>query len=116
MAVGSFGPGELIQGSNNAFDGDGRLIVGGTAFQLAAPTYTTADSGQSVVTASGTAAGLTVSRKITVPDTGNDDFARTIDAFTNSTGSTITTTVTIVGNLARMRPPTCLPPPTAPAL
>ena len=99
VAVGSFGPGELIQGSNNAFDGDGRLIVGGTAFQLAAPTYTTADSGQSVVTASGTAAGLTVSRKITVPNTGNDDFARTIDAFTNSTGSTITTTVTIVGNL-----------------
>ena len=74
-------------------------MVGGTAFQLSAPTYTTTDSGQSVVTAAGTAAGLTVSRKITVPNTGSDDFARTIDTFTNSTGSTITTTVTIVGNL-----------------
>ena len=99
IAVGSFGTGELVQGYNNAFDGDGRLLVGGTAFQLSAPSYTTTDSGQSIVTAAGTAAGLTVSRKITVPNTGSDDFARTIDTFTNSTASAITTAITIVGNL-----------------
>ena len=99
VAVGSFGVGELIQGYNNAFDGDGRLLVGGTAFQPSASGYTAADSGQSVVTNSGTVAGLTISRKVTVPNTGNQDFARTLDVFTNSTGSPITTTVTIVGNL-----------------
>ncbi len=99
IAVGNFGTGELVQGLNNAFDGDGRLMVGGTLFRPTTSTYTTADSGQSVVTAAGTAAGLTVSRKITVPNTGNDDFARTVDTFTNSTGSAISTTVTIVGNL-----------------
>ncbi len=49
--------------------------------------------------ASGTASGLTVSRKVTVPNTGDEDFARTIDTFTNSTDAPITTTVTIVGNL-----------------
>ena len=58
-----------------------------------------ADSGQSVITASGTAAGLTVSREVTVPNTGSQDFARTVDTFTNSTGSSITTTVEIVGDL-----------------
>ena len=29
VAVGDFGIGELIQGYNNAFDGDGRLMIGG---------------------------------------------------------------------------------------
>ena len=39
--------------------------------------YTLADSGQTVVTATGIAAGLTVSRKVTVPNSGGQDFART---------------------------------------
>ena len=34
-----------------------------------------------------------------MPNTGSQDFARTVDTFTNSTGSPITTAVTIVGNL-----------------
>ncbi len=42
---------------------------------------------------------LDVSREVTVPDTGSEDFARTVDVFTNPTGSPITTTVRIVGNL-----------------
>jgi autotransporter-associated beta strand protein len=71
-------------------------VVGGTIYQPSTATYTTADSGQSVLTASGTAAGMTVSREITVPSTGNDDFARTVDTFTNPTGSPITTTVQVV--------------------
>jgi hypothetical protein len=98
VGVGANGTGELIQGTNNAFDGDGRLIVGDTAFQ-ADSSYSLDDGGCTIVTASGTAAGLTVHREITVPNTGNADFARTLDTFTNSTGSTITTTVKIVGNL-----------------
>ena len=98
VVAGRFGAGELIQGSNNAFDGYGRLIVGGTPF-VSTASYSTTDNGQSIVTASSTTAGLTVSRKVTVPSAGNQDFARTIDSFTNNTDTAITTTVTIVGNL-----------------
>ena len=105
VAVGQFGPGEFVSttaggsfsGESDAVNGYGRLYVGGSLF---APTgsYTPADSGQSIGL-SGTAAGLTVSREVTVPNSGSQDFARTVDAFTNSTGSTISTTVQIVANL-----------------
>ena len=57
------------------------------------------NNGQSVSTISETLSGLNVSRTITVPNTGSQDFARTVDYFQNPTGSPITTTVTIVGNL-----------------
>ena len=99
VAVGTFGAGEFIQGYNNAFDGDGRLMIGGAIYRPGSLTYSTADNGQSVVTANGTLAGLTVSREITVPNTGTQDFARTVDTFTNFTGAPITTTVQYVGNL-----------------
>lgn len=99
VAVGSFSAGALLQGSESAFDGDGRLIVGNKAFQPSTSTYTIADAGQTVVIGTGKVAGLTVKREITVPNTGSEGFARTIDSFTNATASTITTTVTIVGNL-----------------
>ena len=88
-----------MQGSGNAFDGDGRLVVGGTAYRPDSPGYTLADSGHSVVTGSGTVAGLTVSRQVTVPNDGGEDFARTIDTFTNSGATPITTTVQILCNL-----------------
>ena len=74
-AVGTFGAGELIQGSDNAFDGYGRLTVGGTPFQSSTPGYSFQDNGQTAVVAGGMAAGLTISRKITVPNTGSVDFA-----------------------------------------
>ena len=95
----AFGTGEFNQGTNNAFDGDGRLFIGGVPFTPSTRTYATADGGQTLVTASQSLGGLTVNRRITVPNTGSQDFARTVDIFTNTTGSAITTTVTIVGNL-----------------
>jgi hypothetical protein len=91
--------GELIQGNDNAFDGDGRLLIGGVLFQSDNTTHSIDDGGRTVVTGTGTVVGLTVHREVTVPATGGQDFARTVDSFTNSTGSAITTTVTIVGNL-----------------
>ena len=93
------GAGQLVSGTEGVFDGMGRLLVGGLAYQPASASYTIADNSHSVVTAAGTVAGLTVSRKITVPSTGSQDVARTIDTFTNNTSSSITTTVTVVGNL-----------------
>ncbi len=99
VSTSSFGPGEFIQGTNDAFDGFGRLSVDGALFRPNNQTSTTADSGQTLATAAGTAAGLTVSRKTTVPASGGEDFARTVDVFTNPTSSDITATVQIVGNL-----------------
>ncbi len=40
-----------------------------------------------------------MSLEVTVPSTGSYNFARTVDTFTNSTGSAITAPVRIVGNL-----------------
>lgn len=97
--MGAFGAGELIQGSNNAFDGFGRLMVDGAYYEPTTLAYTMADGGQTVITSAGTAAGLTVYRKITVPNSGGEDFARTVDFFTNSTAYDIAATVQIVGNL-----------------
>lgn len=58
-----------------------------------------ADSNQTLTTAAQTLAGLTVNREMTVPSTGSLNFVRTIDTFTNSTGSAIAAPVKVVGNL-----------------
>src|SRR5204863_475526 len=58
-----------------------------------------ADGGRTVITQSHSLGGLTVFREITVPSTGSQDFARTVDVFTNPTANPITTTVKLVGNL-----------------
>ena len=114
VAAGNFGAGELVEGTNNAFHGDGRLLVGSKPYS---PTLLDFDPGRRrllVTTGTGTAAGLTVSRKVTVPNTGSQDFARTLDSFTNPTGSPITTTVTDRRRSGlRARTPPCSPPPTA---
>ncbi len=95
-----FGTGQLIQGTNNAFDGLNRLQVDGVDYvPLINQVSTTDDGGRTIVTPNVTLSGLSVSREITVPSTGTQDFARTVDIFTNSTGSTITVPVRIVGNL-----------------
>jgi hypothetical protein len=99
VAVGTVGSGQLIQGPSNAFDGDGRLLVADKAYAPSQPGYTTSDGGQTLSSTVGTAAGLSVSREVTVPNSGTVDFVRTVDIFTNSTSASITTTVTVVGNL-----------------
>ncbi len=93
-----FGTGELLQGPLNAFDGLNRMLVGSSHLS---PTVaaTTIDGGQSVQSSVTTISGLDVQRKVSVPMTGSQDFARTVDDFTNNTASAITTPVTIVGNL-----------------
>jgi hypothetical protein len=63
------------------------------------PYVTLANSGQTVITGTQNLSGLNVSRQVTVLNTGSQDFARTVDYFQNPTGSPITTTVHIVGNL-----------------
>ena len=97
MAVGALA-GELIQGYNNAFDGDGRLI---SAERPISPLAGLHDRryGQTVATNGRHTGRADRQPQITVPNTGGQDFARTIDTFTNSTGSAITTSVNIVGNL-----------------
>ena len=99
IQTGHFGAGQLIQGPSNAFDGLDRLQVGGSNYAPATLTATPSDGGCTIITPAQTLAGLTVSRKITVPSTGGQDFARTIDVFQNTTANPITTTVRVVGNL-----------------
>ncbi|WP_442506614.1 hypothetical protein SH528x_005468 [Novipirellula sp. SH528] len=96
----SFGTGQLIQGTNNAFDGLNRLQVDNVDYAtLSSQSTTTDDNGRTVVTPQVTMSGLSVSREITVPNTMSQDFARTIEVVTNATGSPITVPVRIVGNL-----------------
>jgi hypothetical protein len=95
-----FGAGQFIQGTNNAFDGLNRLQVNGVDFSpLASQLVTQDDTNRTVITPAVTIGGLSVSREITVPDTGTEDFARTVDKFANSTVASITVPVRIVGNL-----------------
>jgi CSLREA domain-containing protein len=95
----SLGPGShtvQVQAEGGGFWTDARL----TAVDLSpVPTPKLDDTGLTVVTPTQTLAGLSVSREITVPNAGSQDFARTVDSFQNPTASPITTTVHIVGNL-----------------
>ena len=99
FALGHTIAGALIQGYKNVADGDGRLIVGGLPFEADYTGFTRTDGGCTLVTTSTVMSQLKITRRITVPNTGAEDFARTIDVFENATDSDITTTVSVVGNL-----------------
>ena len=87
-----------MHGTSNAFDGLNRLLVDGPIFG-SATSPTIEDGNLSFITPSISLAGLTVSRKVTVPNAGTQDFARTIDVFTNPTSGAITVPVQLIGNL-----------------
>lgn len=92
------GAGQLVQGTNNAFDGLNRLQVGTTFYATTlAPTY--ANGNRTVITSSVDMGGIGVHRAITVPATGTQDFARTIEVLHNLTSSPITQSFRLVGNL-----------------
>ena len=95
--VGNWGAGQVIS-ADGAANGLNRLQVDGTDYAPAA-SYSLDDDGRTVVTGAATLSGLNVQREITVPNRGNEDFARTVDVFENPTGSPITTTVCLIGNL-----------------
>ncbi|MCY2993082.1 MAG: FG-GAP-like repeat-containing protein [Planctomycetota bacterium] len=99
VQLGGFMAGQLVHGSQGAFDGLNRLQVDGVDYAPPALPPNLQNSARTLVLPPQTIAGLTVSREITVPDTGSEDFARTVDVFENSSGSSITTTVRLVGNL-----------------
>jgi ELWxxDGT repeat protein len=93
------GSGQIVQGPNNAFDGLNRLQVGSNSYAPNAASLVLSDSNQTLVTPTVAMYGVTVSREVMVPMTGSQDFARTLDILTNSTGASITLPVRIVGNL-----------------
>ncbi|WP_168219081.1 cadherin domain-containing protein [Limnoglobus roseus] len=94
------GAGQIAQVSTNAFNGLNRLQLNGISYAPVDLSSMT-DSGQTLVTGKQNVAGVTVSRQITVPSTGGQDFTRTVDSYTNSLSSfPITLTVHVVGNLA----------------
>jgi uncharacterized repeat protein (TIGR01451 family) len=99
VQTGGYGAGQLIGESGGALQGVNRLQVGGQDYTPPLEVNLPADGGQSLVTPCANIAGLYVSRKITVPDAGSQDFARTVDSFANPTSSPITTSVTLEGDL-----------------
>jgi autotransporter-associated beta strand protein len=86
-----------VQGGNDG----GTMQVANPYLQLTGYNQlpTLANSGQSLLTTQQPLAGLNVYRKITVPSSGGQDFARTIEYLQNPTSSPITTTVTLSGTL-----------------
>ena len=103
IAPSDFGTGAIVtstvQGANSPFDDDGRLLIDGKPFQTSPAASSIVDGGQSLLTGDGCFSGLRISRKITAPNTGDEDFVRTVDSFANPTSSPITATVQIIGNL-----------------
>jgi hypothetical protein len=96
---GGFMAGQLVHGTNNAFDGLNRLQVAAVDYAPAPQQPNLQDAGRTLVLPPQTIANLQVHREITVPATGSQDFARSLDVYTNPTANPITTTVRIVGNL-----------------
>ena len=92
------GVGQLLQGTDNAADGLNRLEVDGKDYRVGVSTPWLNETERTLVTPEVVLAGLNVHREITVPETGDWDFARTIDTFHNPTGLPITTTVRFAGN------------------
>ncbi|HUP78871.1 MAG TPA: hypothetical protein VM260_09970, partial [Pirellula sp.] len=90
--------GQSLQGYSNAFDGLNRLRVNGVNFQTTTES-TMDDGGRTIVTANSLLSNFVVRRELTIPSAGTQDFVRTIDVFTNSTGSSTTVPVRILGNL-----------------
>lgn len=99
VQVSLFGAGQLVEGTNNPFDGLNRLQVGGGDYSPTAGAVNLINAGRTVVTPAQSLAGLTVHREITVPNAAGQSFARTVEVLQNSTESGITTTVRLVGNL-----------------
>ncbi len=93
-----WGAGQLVGGPGSAFDGLNRLLINGSLFNQVGQS-TTANSGQSLVSAVASYAGLDVRRDVMVPNTGSHNFARTVESFTNPSATAITTAVSLVGNL-----------------
>ncbi len=89
--------GYLNNGSIDAYDACYYLDVGGSRYSPSAPGTLSAD-GRTVTLPTTTLAGVSVTRVIYVPATGGD-WARYLEVLDNPTGSDITTTVRISGNL-----------------
>ena len=94
------GAGQFHASGSAALDGLNRLQIDGDNFFVSDPAYSLDDLQQTIVLATQALAGLDITREITVPSTGADSFVRTLDTFTNSSGSPRTASVRVLGNLA----------------
>jgi autotransporter-associated beta strand protein len=94
-----FGAGQLAGGAAGAFKGLNRLQVAGADYSPAIQANVVANGDRTVITPTVNLAGLYVHREITVPNTGAQDFVRTIEVLQNPSNSPITATVRLVGNL-----------------
>ena len=94
------GVGQILRGPN-LFHGANRLAIDGSEFATAfGDSGSLVDGGRTLVTNSRLYSQLNVSREITVPTAGSDDFSRQLEVFENPTSAAILTHVRLVTNLS----------------
>ncbi|WP_270934322.1 CARDB domain-containing protein [Falsiroseomonas oryzae] len=96
------GDGSINDGTNDAYDGGQYLIVTQGASEYWFEWFNSAGTemgGRQIVFGPDTSSGLSVTRKVYVPNTGNQGFARFLESFTNTSSETRTFTVRIETNL-----------------
>ncbi len=96
-----WGVGQIVAHGGQTNESLNRLSISGTLLSNGVSSIgTTEDSGQTFVSSTVGLSGLNVVRRVTVPTNGTQSFARTTDAFTNPTGSSINALIQIDGNYA----------------
>jgi len=91
--------GQLNDGSSDAYDSAYYLTVNGTQYSSGGVAGTSINGGRGVRMAAQTSGSLLVQREAYVPATGSHDYIRYYDTVENTSGSTITVTVTYSGGL-----------------
>jgi hypothetical protein len=91
-----FGDAQIGDGTNDAYDGGLRLIVGGFGFGFFAQALTE-EAGRELLIGPSLINGIRTSRKVFVP--ADDAFARYLEILENTTGFEATVQVTVFSNL-----------------
>jgi hypothetical protein len=91
--------GQLMDGSNDAYDSAYYLTVNGTQYTSGGTAGTSIIGGRGVRMAAQTSGSLLVQREAYVPATGSHDYIRYFDTVENTSGATVTVTVTYSGGL-----------------
>lgn len=85
----------VVNGSIDAFDHGFQLSVDGTVFS---GSFGVSELGGRQLVINGLIGGVSVARRVYVPNGGNEGWARFLESFTNTTASALTISVTIRSN------------------
>ncbi len=85
----------IANGTGDAFDDGLTINVNGT---YVTGTFGPDELGGRQMVLNGSAGGLDIVRRVYVPDTAGEGWARFLESFTNNTGSQIVATITVASN------------------